>query len=83
MVLGTVEIGLDYGINNKEGKPSHKQAFELLDAAFENGIRELDTAEGYGDSEDIIGEYQRQTGNSFLIDTKLPVSDDKDRYQEE
>ena len=51
MILGTVELGLDYGINNSEGKPSKMQAFELLDTAWNGGIRELDTAAAYGDSE--------------------------------
>lgn len=74
MVLGTVELGLDYGINNDCGKPSNQQAFDLLDAAWNNGITELDTAAAYGDSEKIIGEYQKETGHYFLIDTKLPVS---------
>ena len=74
MVLGTVELGLDYGINNTGGKPSGTQAFDLLDAAWNNGITELDTAAAYGDSEAIIGNYQKETGHCFSIDTKLPVS---------
>ena len=28
IVLGTVQLGLDYGINNQHGKPSLGQAFE-------------------------------------------------------
>lgn len=74
MILGTVELGLDYGVNNCTGKPSYQQALEILDAAWEGGIRELDTATLYGDSEEIIGLYQNETGNSFFIDTKLPIS---------
>ena len=74
MVLGTVEIGMEYGINNIDGKPSIKQAYDLLDAAWENGILELDTAAAYGNSEEIIGNYQKDTGHNFLIDTKLPVA---------
>lgn len=81
MVLGTVELGLEYGINNTCGKPSGKQAFDLLDAAWNNGITELDTAAAYGDSETIIGNYQKETGHSFLIDTKLPVSISAAEYE--
>lgn len=81
MILGTVELGLDYGINNTCGKPTGKQAFDLLDAAWDNGIRELDTAAAYGDSEKIIGNYRKETGHAFFIDTKLPVSVDPARYE--
>lgn len=82
MILGTVELGLDYGVNNNDGKPSYKQAFDLLDAAWNNGIRELDTAAAYGNSEEIIGNYQKETGHSFLVDTKLPVMIAPELYEE-
>jgi len=57
MTLGTVQLGLNYGINNKEGKPSLEKAFKILDTAFLNGIDTYDTAAGYGDSEKVIGQY--------------------------
>lgn len=82
MILGTVELGLDYGINNNSGKPTYQQAFELLDAAWSNGIRELDTAAAYGNSEEIIGNYQSETDHIFLIDTKLPVAVAKAQFDE-
>ena len=80
MILGTVELGLDYGINNSEGKPSAQQALDLLDTAWNSGIRELDTAVAYGDSEAIIGQYQKETGHYFQIDTKLPVNISESEY---
>lgn len=81
MVLGTVEIGMKYGINNAEGKPTDEQAFKLLDEAWNGGIFELDTANAYGDSENIIGRYQKEKERFFLIDTKLPVEEDIDRLE--
>ena len=83
MILGTVELGLAYGINNKQGKPNIDQAIEVLNAAWKGGIRELDTAAAYGDSEVIIGKYQETYGNKFKIDTKLPVSLDGSTLQDE
>ena len=71
MVLGTVELGLDYGINNKKGRPTLYQAYELLETAWECGIRELDTASAYGESERVIGKYQIDTGHFFSVDTKI------------
>lgn len=55
--LGTVQLGLSYGINNTDGKPSLETSFKILDSAVENGITSLDTASGYGDSEDVIGKW--------------------------
>lgn len=73
MILGTVELGLPYGINNTEGKPNQDQAFQVLQTAWDGGITELDTASGYGESEEIIGKFQRIKNLHFLLDTKLPV----------
>lgn len=55
--LGTVQLGCDYGINNKDGKPSMEQSFGILDTAMKEGINTLDTAAGYGDSETVIGNW--------------------------
>ena len=77
LVLGTAQIGLEYGINNSCGKPSKNEAYNLLDNAFEKGIRFLDTAPAYGDSEEIIGEYMKETKKIFNIVTKLPKIDIK------
>lgn len=76
LILGTVQLGLDYGINNDVGKPSVEKSFEILDYAFNNGISILDTANAYGDSEKIIGNYMKKTGNEFKISTKLSALND-------
>lgn len=55
--LGTVQLGISYGINNADGKPDRSTAFGILDCAVNNGINALDTAAGYGDSEAVIGEW--------------------------
>jgi uncharacterized protein len=57
LVLGTVQLGMEYGVNNKTGKPSREEAFSILDNAYENGINTLDTAFAYGDSEEVIGAW--------------------------
>lgn len=80
LIMGTVQLGIDYGINNKFGKPSMKKSFEMLDYAYHNGISILDTANAYGDSEKIIGSYIKESGNEFKIATKLSSFDDSDIY---
>lgn len=55
--LGTVQLGMDYGIHNAHGKPSLETSFRILDAAMAAGINTLDTAAGYGNSEEVIGAW--------------------------
>ena len=55
--LGTVQLGMNYGIHNASGKPSLEAAFQILDAAMSAGINTLDTAAAYGNSEEVIGKW--------------------------
>jgi len=62
LTLGTVQFGLDYGINNTAGKPSRKKSLDMLKYAYDNGIRIFDTASAYGDAEEILGEFSKKWG---------------------
>lgn len=73
LVLGTVQFGLDYGVNNKRGKIPKKEIFKILSYAKKKGINTLDTAYNYGKSEKIIGDYAKKTGQNFNIISKLPA----------
>ena len=55
LILGTVQFGLNYGIANSEGKPDLSKVRSILRRAADHGIRVLDTAAAYGDSETVIG----------------------------
>jgi aryl-alcohol dehydrogenase-like predicted oxidoreductase len=55
LVLGTVQLGLDYGISNQSGLMPLDHAADLLECAYANGCRMLDTAEAYGVSEHRLG----------------------------
>src|SRR5687768_14232655 len=70
IILGTVQLGLDYGINNSTGKPDSKEAFKILELAYKNGICTLDTANAYGNAEEIIGDYHK-TNPKFKVNTKF------------
>ena len=73
LILGTVQFGIPYGINNQKGKPSSEQVSEMLHYAYENGVRFLDTAEAYGEAHSIIGNFHRiNTSKQFNIITKFP-----------
>lgn len=73
LCLGTVQFGLDYGINNKRGKPTKANVFEMLDIAIDRGIRVFDTAVAYGNAEELLGEYIISRGykNKMNIISKL------------
>lgn len=58
--LGTVQLGMDYGLGEHTQKPSKEAAFALLDRAAACGVNTLDTANNYGDSEKVIGEWLRK-----------------------
>ncbi|MBR5504792.1 MAG: aldo/keto reductase [Clostridia bacterium] len=57
LTLGTVQLGIPYGINNKYGMPSDKQAADILQTAINGGIISFDTAKGYGRSEAVLGDF--------------------------
>ena len=67
LVLGTAQLGMNYGIANQTGKPELATARNIVRTAWEGGIRCFDTAQGYGDSERILGiffqiwEYQKRS----------------------
>ena len=73
LILGTVQMGLDYGINNNSGKISFENSCAILLKAFELGIDTLDSAEAYGNAHQVIGDFHRLNPNiKFNIVTKIP-----------
>ena len=71
LILGTVQFGLKYGINNSVGQVSKEEVKNILDYAHIVGIKTLDTAAGYGDSEERIGDYHHNSKDPFHIITKF------------
>lgn len=73
LVLGTAQLGMDYGIANVAGKPSSKLAEKIVSAALDAGINCFDTAQDYGDSEAVLGSALKTLGVSeaVLVVTKL------------
>ncbi len=74
MTVGTVQLGMDYGIANDSGKPDEEKSFAILRTAFGQGALSLDTSPAYGDSEEIIGRFLKTwEGVQPYITTKVPV----------
>lgn len=77
VILGTVQFGLNYGINNTSKKPTREQIFNLLDYAFSKGINTLDTADAYGDAINTIGAYNKMYPGRFQINSKFKCQKNK------
>jgi aryl-alcohol dehydrogenase-like predicted oxidoreductase len=71
LILGTAQFGLNYGINNTCGKPNEDKIRQMLDFAYTNNIEWLDTADAYGNANELIGQYFRDHGQRFKINTKF------------
>lgn len=57
LVLGTTQLGMDYGRTNQGGQPSPSQVRTILELALAAGVTGFDTARAYGDSEKRLGSY--------------------------
>ena len=78
IVLGTVQFGLKYGINNITGIPTEDELVKLLIFANQMGIYTLDTAHNYADSEKRLGKLIEENELKFNIISKAPQgSNDK------
>jgi aryl-alcohol dehydrogenase-like predicted oxidoreductase len=69
--LGTVELGMAYGIG--AAKPTERDAAALLHEALDLGVNLLDTARGYGDAESIIGRNLADRRNKYILLSKVPA----------
>ena len=74
LILGTVQFGLNYGINNTIGKMSEDKVFELLENAYDLGVKILDTAEAYGNAHSVISNFHKQSKKRFNIISKYSSS---------
>ncbi len=82
LILGTVQMGLNYGINNNSGKVSFENSCNILSKAFEFGINTIDTAEAYGNAHRVIGDFHRLNPNiKYNVVTKIPHNADLDKIE--
>ncbi|ROV58148.1 aldo/keto reductase [Vibrio ponticus] len=69
IALGTAQFGLDYGVTNKQGQVSLEEIERILAMSASNGIRILDSAIAYGESEKVLGQFDL---SSFEVISKIP-----------
>lgn len=69
VILGSVQFGLNYGINNQTGNMvAQFEVDSIIDNAYKYGIKMIDTSHAYGVSETIIG---NALNNLSEIDTRI------------
>ena len=72
LAIGTAHFGLNYGIKNAHKKLDPITVQNILDLALENKITTIDTAQGYGESETVLGNYILNNPRpDFRIITKI------------
>ena len=74
LILGTVQFGLNYGVNNQSGQVSKESVETILSLASNKGIKILDTSSAYGTSEKVLGEVLNENDMKFRIISKYPRS---------
>jgi len=72
LVLGTAQWGDAYGVTNARGRLSDSDLRQMVDVARARGIKEVDTARGYGDTEVRLRPFARD----FTITTKVSGAGD-------
>ena len=70
--LGTVQLGMSYGIG-KPSPPADDECVKLLHRACEAGINYIDTAAGYGRSEELVGKAFAEFTPQPIIATKVAL----------
>lgn len=78
LALGTVQFGIPYGINNQSGVPDDSALVKILELAYNSGIRILDTAFAYGNSEERIADLSE---NKFNVVSKFPNVQNRNEFQ--
>jgi aryl-alcohol dehydrogenase-like predicted oxidoreductase len=63
-------MGMPYGIANRTGQPNLRNALAIIRSARDHGIREYDTAQAYGRSEEVLGQALRK----IVVGDKAKVS---------
>ncbi len=81
LVLGTAQHGMHYGIANKTGRPAFHTVESMVAEAWNQGVREFDTAQAYGESESVLGRVLNSLGitrQARVISKLHPMLDHQD-----
>jgi aryl-alcohol dehydrogenase-like predicted oxidoreductase len=71
--LGTVQFGLNYGVANVNGQVTAPEISKILVRATSVGVRVLDTASAYGESEQVLGQVLDVSMDFRIITKTIPL----------
>lgn len=72
LVLGTAQLGMPYGITNRDGMPDSEASGNIIRAAIDRGVSHIDTARGYGEAESRLGAALADgDGDEVTVITKI------------
>jgi aryl-alcohol dehydrogenase-like predicted oxidoreductase len=80
LCLGTAQFGLAYGISNQHGKIPPADVGKILSLAQSAGIYSIDTSPEYGDSEEVLGAFLKNSA-SMQIMTKSPKFRQEENFE--
>ena len=76
MILGTAQVGMDYGLTNFKGKINNENLVNIIKFCSKNTILELDTAFGYGDAHHrLVNVLNKYCKKKTTITTKTNLND--------
>ena len=76
LAIGTVQFGINYGINNKNGIPSDIDVSKIFNLSIKNNINYLDTSISYGNSEERISKLASDKFNIITKSNNVKSSDE-------
>ena len=71
--LGTVELGMDYGLRvpGAHRRPTNADATRIIHAALDRGVDLIDTAPAYGEAEALLGRALEGRRDQVVLATKV------------
>ncbi len=87
LILGTAQFGMAYGATNDRGQVTAIEASHIIAKASASGVRLIDTAAGYGISEQLLGRSLRDfpemdvITKSIGVETKEVTRNDVDAFR--
>jgi aryl-alcohol dehydrogenase-like predicted oxidoreductase len=77
LTLGTAQFGMAYGATNIDGQVAECEALEILARAYEEGVRTIDTAAGYGSSEELLGRHLHEFPDMSVVTKSISIEGDE------
>lgn len=71
LVLGTAQLGLNYGVNNTSGKINEEEGISILQFCREAGLKYIDTSNAYGNAQARLGDITQKYDLDFDIISKV------------